>query len=435
MAELLRMPEIAANTTEAVLSSWPLPENSAFSRDDVIATVETAKAVVDVAAEADGVLLKLLVAPGAEVGVGEAIALIGAPGETVADLDAVLADLGVGAAVPVGAADPAPSAPTADPLDTPEAAPSEVSAPTVSPAVAATGPGSGAGPGGPDGRVFASPLARRLARERGLSLAEIEGSGPHGRVLRRDVERAGARPSGPAASTPAERAAGGAAWTDVPHTRLRRLVASRLTESKASAPHFYLRATARVDRLLDLRAELNDGREAKISLNDLVVKAVAHAHVTVPALNVTWGPEAVRAYSTVDVAVAVATDNGLVTPVLRSVEQLTVSAVSAAVRDAVGRAQSGRLQQQELEGGSITVTNLGMYGIEEFAAIINPPQASILAVGAAREEPVVVDGAVAVAHVMRLTLSVDHRPVDGVIAARWMRTLVDLLEHPARILA
>jgi pyruvate dehydrogenase E2 component (dihydrolipoamide acetyltransferase) len=423
MPELLRMPEIAANTTEAVLSSWPLPENSAFARDDVIATVETAKAVVDVAAEADGVLLKVLVAPGEEVAIGEAIALIGAPGEQVADLDAVLAELGVGASK-------AAAPPVADPVDVPETAPSDEPAPTekvtaaeASPAPAANG----------QNRVFASPIARRLAREAGLSVDELTGTGPNGRILRRDVESAQAAlaPASPARSA----AAAPAAWTDVPHTRLRRLVAARLTESKQTAPHFYLRATARVDRLLAMRAELNEGGQVRISVNDLVVKAVAHAHLQVPALNVTWGEDAVRMYSAVDIAVAVATDSGLVTPVLRSVEQMTVSAVAAAVKDVVARAGAGRLQQQELEGGSISVTNLGMYGTEEFAAIINPPQASILAVGAAREEPVVVDGELRVGQVMRLTLSVDHRPVDGVAAAQWMRALVHLIEHPARILS
>ncbi len=386
MAELLRMPEIAANTTEAVLSSWPLAEDSAFSRDDVIATVETAKAVVDVAAEADGVLLRMLVKPGTEVEVGAPIALIGAPGEQVVDLDAALADLGV--------------------------------------------------PPASNGhrRLFASPLARRLAREAGLSIHQLTGTGPNGRILRRDVERAQAAPQ-PAAAAAPRGPAQPAAFIDVPHTRLRKLIAVRLTESVTTAPHFSVRGSARVDRLLALRAELNEGADTRISINDLVVKAVAHAHLRVPAMNVTWGEDAVRAYSSVDVAVAVATDNGLVTPVLRSVEQLPVAAVARAVQDFVERARSGRLQQQELEGGSISVTNLGMYGTEEFAAIINPPHAAILAVGAAREEPVVVDAALQVGQVMRVTLSVDHRPVDGVVAAQWMQAFVDLLEHPARILA
>ena len=410
MAELLRMPEIAANTTEAVLSSWPLAENAAFSRDDVIATVETAKAVVDVAAEADGVLLRMLVQPGAEVEVGAPIALIGAPGEQVADLDAALADLGVDAGVTAERG--------VDPIDVPETAPSEDPVPA---------------PSNGHSRVFASPLARRLAREAGLSIDQLTGSGPNGRILRRDVEQAQTAPSAAAAAPQWQ--AQPAAFTDVPHTKLRRLIAARLTESTRTAPHFYLRGSARVDRLLGLRAELNDGAQVRVSVNDLVVKAVAQAHLLVPAMNVTWGEDAVRSYSSVDVAVAVTTDHGLVTPVLRAVDQMTVSAVARATQDVVERARTGRLQQHELEGGSISVTNLGMYGTEEFAAIINPPHASILAVGAAREEPVVVDGALQVGQVMRVTLSVDHRPVDGVVAAQWMRAFVDLLEHPARILA
>ena len=226
-----------------------------------------------------------------------------------------------------------------------------------------------------------------------------------------------------------------AGFTDVPHTRLRRAIAARLTESKQNAPHFYLRGSAQVDRLLALREELNAGDGARVSVTDLVVKAVARAHVLVPALNVVWSADAVRHFTAVDVAVAVATDNGLVTPVLRGVENLSVTAVSAAVRDRAERARAGRLQQQELEGGVITVTNLGMFGTEEFAAIINPPHAAILAVGAVRAEPVVRDGALAVGQVLRCTLSVDHRPVDGVDAARWMRCFIGLLEAPLRILA
>lgn len=422
MAELLRMPEIATDTTEAVLSSWPLPEGSAFSRDDVIATVETAKAVVDVPAEADGVLLRRLVAAGTEVAVGAAIALIGSPGEHVGDLDVVLRDLG--AFVPVDAvALEVPEAAT-----TPEPSPLEAKVPP--PETVSAGDGK---------RLFASPLARRLVKEAGLRIEGLTGTGHNGRIVRRDVERAQSQVATATAAVPEAAAEAktstGASWTDVPHSRLRRLVASRLTESKQQAPHFYLRATAVVDRLLALRAELNEDTDVRVSVNDLVVKAVARAHVQVPELNVTWGPDAVRAYSSVDVAVAVATDKGLVTPVLRSVEEMTVTTVARTVRDLVERARSGRLQQHELEGGSISVTNLGMFGTEEFAAIINPPQASILAVGATRQEPVAVDGRLEVATVLRLTLSVDHRPVDGVAAARWMAALVALLEHPARILA
>jgi len=417
MAQLLRLPEIATGTTEAVLSSWSVAENASVSAHDVVAVVETAKAVVDVEAESDGVLLRLLVQPGAEVETGAPIALVASPGETVTDVDAALAGLGVTAGAPA-------TAPSADPgaLEVPEASTTPEPSPVEQVPAPAAAPSNGHG----DGRVFASPLARRLAKEAGLSVEDIHGSGPHGRIVRRDVEQA--RRAAPTA-LPTQ------AYTEVPHTRLRKLVAARLTESKTTAPHFYLRATVQVDRLLALRAEINEATETRVSVNDLVVKAVGAAHVLVPSLNVTWTADAVRAYSSVDVAVAVATDHGLVTPVVRSVQDLSVTAVSRTMRDLAERARAGRLQQHELEGGSISVTNLGMYGTEEFAAIINPPQASVLAVGAARQEPVVVDGELSVATVMRLTLSVDHRPVDGVAGAEWLHTLVDLLEHPARILA
>jgi pyruvate dehydrogenase E2 component (dihydrolipoamide acetyltransferase) len=429
--ELLRMPEIATGTTEAVLSSWSVAENATVSARDVVATVETAKAVVDVEAETDGVILRLLVEPGAEVETGAPIALVGKAGESVTDLDSALRDLGV--------ADVA--------LEVPEAATTQEPSPVddvevPAPVAAPDGRSDGRPNGRSHGRVFASPLARRLAHEAGLRVEDLSGTGPGGRIVRRDVERAQAdgaasQPARPAASSagPAAGSPAVAGYRDVPHSKLRRLVASRLTESKTTAPHFYLRATVPVDRLLALRAELNDGAETRISVNDLVVKAVARAHVAVPELNVTWQPDAVRHFDSVDVAVAVATDNGLVTPVLRAVEDMTITTVARTTRDLAERARSGQLRQHELEGGSISVTNLGMYGTEEFAAIINPPQAAILAVGAAREEPVAVEGRLEVATVMRLTLSVDHRPVDGVVGARWLAALTDLLEHPARILA
>jgi pyruvate dehydrogenase E2 component (dihydrolipoamide acetyltransferase) len=302
-----------------------------------------------------------------------------------------------------------------------------------------------------NGRVFASPLARRLAAEAGIGLEEIEGTGPRSRVLRRDVERAvaagrasGRRQAAPTTAAAPSRAAAAdaptppatpAAYEDVPHSRIRRATAARLTQSKQDAPHFYLRATVRADALTALRRELNEGAGVAVSLNDLVVKAAAAAHLAVPEMNVVWTDEAVRRFDSVDVSVAVATERGLLTPVLRDVGRLSVTALATQVRELVERARAGRLRQDDLEGGSMSVTNLGMYGTEEFAAIINPPHAAILAVGAVREEPVVVDGALAVGQVMRLTLSVDHRPVDGVVAARWMRALVDLLEHPVRILA
>ena len=422
MAELLRMPEVAAGMESALLSTWSVSVGTAYSAGDVIAVIETDKAVVDVEAETDGIILRTLVADGEEVPVGAPIALIAGTSETITDIDAVLLELGVGASSDTTVADtPKPDV---------EPPPVDASAPVT--------------------RLFASPLARRMDRDAGLDITQIYGTGPGGRIVRRDVENATrtAPPVATPATTPTpapalvpaptpavKTASDAAAFTDSPHTRLRRAIAARLTESKQTAPHFYLRGTANVDRLLAMRAELNTGEATRISVNDLVIKAVARTHVLVPALNVTWTPDATRHYTGVDIAVAIATDNGLVTPVLRSVEAMPISVIASSVKDYAERARAGRLQQHELEGGSISVTNLGMYGTEEFAAIINPPQAAILAVGAARQEPVVVDGALAVATVMRVTLSIDHRPVDGVSGAQWMKVFLDLLEHPAKILA
>ena len=445
MPELLRMPEIAAATTSAVLAQWPIAENTPYSAKDVIATVETDKAVVDVEAEADGVILRRLVAEGTEVAVGSAIAVLARHGEDVADLDAVLVSLGVAKS----------QGPTAPPAAEPGPPATEPGPPQVH---------DGAGNG--KGRRFASPLARRMAAQGGLSIHDLTGTGPGGRIVRRDVETALAQrvaleegaphdaspavatPTQPPAPAPAPAAvpsppepAAAAARTapagsvDQPLSRMRRAIAARLTESKATTPHFYLRGSARVDELLRVRAQLNEQADVRISVNDLVVKAVARAHALVPAMNVAWAGDAIRSFSEVDVAVAVATDNGLVTPVLRSVGTMPISAVAQATQDAAARARAGRLQQSELEGGSISVTNLGMYGTEEFAAIINPPQAAILAVGAARQEVVVTDGRPAVATVLRVTLSVDHRPVDGATASQWMRAFLSLLESPVRILA
>jgi pyruvate dehydrogenase E2 component (dihydrolipoamide acetyltransferase) len=421
MPELLRMPEIAASTTSAQLSSWPVAVKTPFAARDVIVTVETDKAVVDVEAENDGVILRTLVPEGTEVAVGTAIALLARPDEQVDDVDAVLAQLGVDAGAGV------------------EAAPA---------------------PGNRPVRLFASPLARRLAAEAGLLLTDLVGTGPNGRILRRDVEAAVAQrvaheeatvhDASPAATPvpapvsvapvsvapePTTATATATPYVDQPLSRMRRAVAARLTESVTSAPHFYVRGSARVDELLRMRADLNDGAEVKVSVNDLVVKAVAKAHRSVPEMNVVWTGEAIRSFSSVDVAVAVATDTGLVTPVVRGVDALPVTAIARATRDFAARAREGRLQQSELEGGTVTVSNLGMYGVEEFSAILNPPQASILAVGAAREEAVVTDGRLEVGTVLRVTLSVDHRPVDGAIAARWMAAFVSLLERPVRILA
>jgi pyruvate dehydrogenase E2 component (dihydrolipoamide acetyltransferase) len=385
MARLLRMPEIAANMVEAVLSQWPLAENAHFAAGDVIATVETDKAVVDVPADADGVLLRTLVEPGKSVTVGAAMAVLAEPGEVIDDLDAVLARL----TGDVGAA---------------------------------------------SGRLFASPLARRLAKENGRAVADIRGSGPGGRIVRDDVHRAVAQRTVPALEPQPPVVSQAPNFHDIPHTAMRRAIAARLVESSRSTPVFTIRGSARVDRLLALRAELA-GAGLRVSVNDLVIAGAARAHVAVPEMNVIWTPDAVRSFHTVAIAIAVATDAGLVTPVLRDVPAKTLSALAIASADLVARARSGALRQHELEGGTLTVTNLGPLGTEDFTAVINPPQAAILAVGAARTEPVVTDGELGIATLLRVTLTVDHRPVDGAVAARWMSAFLALLEAPLRILA
>ena len=403
------MPEVAANALEAVLSDWPIPENTPFRCGDTIATVETEKAVIDVPADADGVILKTLVRAGAVVGVGAPISLLGEPGEQVGDLDALLSQLGVRS----------------------KAAPSTPPRSTPTPSAGEKANGSA--------RVFSSPLARRLAKEAGLSITDIDGTGPGARIVRRDVERAALAVSGRNWSA---RPGAAAAYDEIPHTRMRRAIAARLTESTLQAPHFFLRGTARVENLVKLRAHLNQPAAGvhngpgtvRVSVNDLVVMAAGRAHILVPAMNVLWTPDAVRSFSGVDIALAVATDRGLLTPVLRNVGQMTPSAVAEATSDLVARARSGQLQQDELEGGTLTVTNLGMFGTESFAAIINPPQAAILAVGAALKKPVVVKGKLKVGKVMSFTLSVDHRPIEGATAAQWMATFISLIEEPVRIL-
>ncbi len=434
MARVLRMPGVAANATEAVLSEWLVEESGDFAAADALATVETEKAAVDVEADVAGRVLKTLVPPGAQVEVGDPIAVLGDPGEVVDDIDALLASLGVAPATDVTIperrvvpSDPESAAPLAEEVESP-------ATPVPRPA------------GTANGRVFASPLARKIAHDAGLGIDEITGSGPRGRILRRDVDaaiadRPDAQPSQPPVPaqghdpSPTRAPAGTSNYQELPHSRIRLATARRLTESKQQIPHFYVRATVRADRLLALRAEINADAATRVSVNDLVVKAVAAAHQRMPEMNVSWTPEALRRFEAVDVAIAVATDRGLMTPVVRDVGSLTVTGLATSIRSLAERARDGKLKQNELEGGSISVSNLGMYGVEEFAAIINPPQSAIVAVGAVRDEPIVAEGAVVPGQVLSLTLSVDHRSVDGALAARWLAVLVDLLEHPVKILA
>lgn len=400
MPELLLVPEVAAGATEVTLSEWLVAPGASFSAGDPIAVIETDKAIVEVEAESGATLLKPLVEGGAIVGVGAPMALLGEPADVGSDLDAVLASLGATAV-------PDAVAPDVEPAATPASA----------------------------HRTFISPIARKLLREAGVDVDGITGTGPNGRIVRRDVQAVISDHSAiqdsqlGAPEVPTRRAES----DDSPHSRLRRAIAARLTQSKQEVPHFYLKRTADVGRLLKLRAELNEASPTRLSVNDFLIRAIAVAHTQVPDANVIWTEDALRRFDRVDVAVAIASAKGLVTPVLRQVETSSLSAISTQVKAYAEQADAGRLQQRDLEGGSISISNLGMYGVDEFAAIINPPHSAILAVGAARETAVIRKGKAKAATTVDLVLSVDHRAIDGALAARWMAALVAALEHPLQL--
>jgi pyruvate dehydrogenase E2 component (dihydrolipoamide acetyltransferase) len=431
MAELLPVPDVASGSTEVVVSEWLVKVGDTFAAGDLIAVIETEKAVVELPAEHSGTLLRTLVENGSEAEVGSPMALIGTTAELDGDLDALLRELGVSG-----------SEPTPSPVqrDVPGAAPQAASdLPNLVPAP----PAPPLGTPRPEGRLFISPIARKLLREAGLSAQDVAGSGPHGRIRRRDVEAAisagAAGATAPAVSGPVVAVTAVAAatttqnWTEVPHSRLRRAVATRLTQSKQQTPHFYLRRSVNLDALLALRTSLNEDSPVRLSVNDFLIRAVGVAHTAVPAANVIWTDDAMRQFDSVDVAVAIASEKGLVTPVLRGVEATSMSGIASRVRGFVDAANAGRLQQQDLEGGSITISNLGMYGVDEFSAIINPPHSAILAVGAGKPGVVVQDGQPVVATIANLVLSVDHRAIDGALAAQWMAALVEAIERPLRL--
>lgn len=420
MATIIRMPEVLANSTEAALQAWLVAVGDSVSIGQPLAEIETEKAIVEYAAETEGVLVRLLVEPGDSVSVGAPIGIIAAAGETDVDIEGLL--VGDGAAI----------ASLREPETVAEA--QEVEGASASKDAAEVEGGEGPAPIADDsGRLFASPLVRRLSREQGLDLSGVVGTGPGGRIVRRDLDRvaSGATPRPAPAPQPAHT---GARFTDIPHTRMRMAIARRLTESKSMVPHFYLVADCRVDALLELRRQVNEASPRKISVNDFVVKAVAAALIEVPAANAIWTDSATRRFDEVDVAIAVSTDGGLLTPVLRGVESMSLLEVSSTIAELAERARAGRLQQQELEGGSFSVSNLGMYGVDEFSAILNPPQSGILAVGAAKERVIVVDGQIVVGSVMTVTLSADHRVLDGALAAEWLTAFVTKVETPLSIL-
>jgi pyruvate dehydrogenase E2 component (dihydrolipoamide acetyltransferase) len=408
MPTVVRMPEVLANAGEGVIQAWLVSEGQEVAVGDPLAEIETEKAVVEYVSEVAGTVGRLIVEPGATIAVGEPIAVVLAAGETDADIDS---------AVPNGVAVPAAPAPVLATVGAAE------------PAAANNGR-----------RLFATPLVRKLARERGIELETVKGTGPAGRIVRRDLDRLPVaepvtapqpeRAPAPAAET-GESATG---FTDVPLTPMRKAIARRLTESKTTVPHFYVTADCRVDDLVQLRRDVNAAAAVKVSLNDFVIKAVAGALLEVPDANAIWNGESIRRYDRADIAMAVAVDGGLLTPVLRGVDSTPLSAIATQAADLAQRARDGRLRQHELEGGTFSVSNLGMFGVTEFSAILNPPQSGMLAVGGAIQRPVVVDGELAVGTVMTVTLSADHRVIDGAVAAAWMAAFVRRIENPLTIL-
>lgn len=425
MAIVIRMPEVLTGATEGVISHWAVKEGDEVAVGDVLAEIETDKASVEYQAEEAGTVARLVQAAGEMVQVGEPIAVFSAAGDTDADVEKALADAGGAPAAEepaVAEVAQAVATPVAEAVFEP-VAPVELVAP-----VAVVRDSSG--------RIFASPLVRKRASEVGIDLAQIQGTGPGGRIVRKDFDAFMASGPRPAATSAAATAPvmGAAGYVEVPHSSMRRAIARRLTESKSTVPHFYLKADCMVDRLLDARAQLNEVLGVKTSVNDWVIKAVGHALMAVPGANVIWTDTAMRHFDHADISVAVATEGGLYTPVVRGVDQLSIPQMNVMIRELADKARSGTIKQDEIEGGSFAVTNLGMFGTEEFSAILNPPQSGILAVGAARKKAIVVNGELEIAQVMTVTLSADHRAVDGALAAEWMVAFKKAIENPVSLL-
>jgi pyruvate dehydrogenase E2 component (dihydrolipoamide acetyltransferase) len=418
MATNILMPALSPTMTEGTLARWLKKEGETIKSGDVIAEIETDKATMEVEAVDEGVLGKILVGDGtAGVKVNEPIAILVEKGE----------------AVPATIA-PAPT-PSAAAVPTPQAAAAATpqrNGHDVTPA-----PAAGA-------RVFASPLARRMAQQAGIDLATLTGSGPNGRIVRADIDAAQAR--GPATPAPVAAAVKPAALVItaphrlVLHSSVRKVIARRLTEAKQTVPHFYVSVDVEIDALLKLRAELNaksakDGPGAfKLSVNDLIIKAAAITLRRVPKVNASYTDEAVVLYDDVDISVAVSIPDGLITPIVRRADQKGLAAISNEMKDLGTRAKAGKLKPEEFQGGGFSISNMGMYGVSNFAAIINPPQAGILAVAAGQQRAVVKDGVLAIATVMSCTLSVDHRIVDGALGAEWLAEFKRVVEDPLSLM-
>ena len=421
MAVEIKMPALSPTMESGTLAKWNVAVGDEVRSGDVIAEIETDKATMEVEAVDEGIIAAIVVDAGAQnVAVGAVIAVLAEDGEDVA---AAAAQAGK-----AEAAAPSMPSPVSAPDKSPDSAPGE--APVASP----VNPGSSQ----KAGRIFASPLARRIAADRGIDLAGLSGSGPHGRILRRDVEAAPTVAEGGAAAT--GRMMTGSveqgASELVPNNQMRKVIAERLQQSKQTAPHFYLSVDCEIDALLAARKSMNAAADEgiKISVNDLVIRAAAMALIKVPAANASWEGEHTRLYKHADISMAVAVDGGLVTPVIWAAEQKGLAALSQITQDLAKRAREGSLSPEEYNGGSFTISNLGMFGVRDFAAVINPPQGAILAVGAGQERPVVREGALAVATVMTVTLSCDHRVVDGAVGASWLQAFKSYIENPVTML-
>jgi pyruvate dehydrogenase E2 component (dihydrolipoamide acetyltransferase) len=434
MATNILMPALSPTMTEGTLARWLKKEGETIKAGDVIAEIETDKATMEVEAVDEGVLGKILVGDGtAGVKVNEPIAVLVEQGEAVP---------AAAAAPPPAAAAPAPAAPAP--------------AATPAPAQAAKANGHAAPVAGE--RVFASPLAKRMARQAGIELSSLKGSGPNGRIVRVDIEaaqtggtaRAAPAPvSAPAPVTappaPVARAPAPAITAPhklVPHTTMRKVIAKRLSESSASIPHFYVSMDIEIDAMIALLSQLNaksPPRDAPgsyvVTINDMVIKAAAATLRKVPGVNASWTDDAMALYDDVDISVAVSIPEGLITPIIRQADAKGLATISREMRDLAGRARAGKLKPEEFQGGGFSISNMGMFGVSAFTAIINPPQAAILAVAAGKKRPVVnAAGELAVATVMTCTLSVDHRVADGVLGATWMRTFKQVVEDPLSLL-
>ena len=410
MASIMRMPEVLANATEAIIANWLIQEGGSFVVGQAMAEVETEKALVEVPAETEGILGKYLAINGASVQVGAPIAILLSAGEGQAEIDSLMAEAGVQAS-----SIPEPVA--------------NISTPSVVQEVVAETPKATAPKAESNGRLFSSPLARRIAKEYGIDPASIQGTGPGGRIVRRDVQDAistGTKPEAKFVNTVIPQGT----FVDTPHSGMRKAIARRLTESKTTVPHFYLSAPVIANDMLNFRTKYNEWADKKVSVTDLILKSVAAAFTDVPAANVIWTEASLRQFSDVDISIAVAADKGLVTPVVRAVNQMNLGQLGLATTDLIDRARAGKLKQNEIEGGSFSVTNLGMYGTDEFSAILNPPQSAILAVGAAKQKPVVIDGEIQIRSIINFTLSVDHRAIDGALAAQWLAAFVKRFENP-----